>query len=352
MYHARRALFGAILAIVGIAVSGETALGQARSRIEMSRPGKISRPGQNTSVDTFRRYSYGTGGLRGASGGASANVLSRSMNQSSSSVQRSYTRNPGSRGVGSSISSGLESGSSSVQRYAAPGPTIEDFSRAEYKGVMAGRKDDALGAAFAYLDSFDRSTADELLNTGSEPITTLVPDGDSRYAQYMKKAEQALKEGEYHEALGQYKMAHVIGQTDPESLLGMAHAHLATSGGISYSSAAYYLSQALNYFPELPLVQLRPRAFFGDSEHYAEIITQLRRRLDRNPRDIDALLCLAYLRWFEGESETAIRSLQTAVRYGSDAEMKEAAEMFMEGIRRVESADASESAQASEVSSP
>lgn len=350
MHFARQtSCFLVTVALVLTASSG-TLRAQARSRIEMNRPGNLSRPGGNTSVNAFQRYSYGLGGLRGASGGASSNVLSSQMSRSGFDIQRS-TQNRSRGGLGLSTNVQPEgSSASSVQRYSVPGAVIRDFGGPGSDGAITGRGrgQEALGAAFAYLDTFGTSEDDELIKTGSEPITSLAPEGDSIYARYMQQAEQAVQDGDYHEAIAQYKLAQLIGRTDPESFLGLAHAHMAMSGGISYSSAAYYLSQALKYFPELPLVQLRPRSFFGDADRYAEIIAQLRRRLDRNPRDTDALVCLAYLRWFEGESAIAKRSLETAVRYSADEDLKEAAEGFLEGIDRLERGQTGETATASE----
>lgn len=345
MHFARQITLVSLTTFAVIAASSGDLHAQARSSVEMSRPGDMTRPGEGSSVHTFQRHSYGLGGLRGASGGASSNVLSRSMSPGSSITSRTTDRH--SRNSTGSFTNQPTGGAgmSSVQRYSAPNTIIRDFGGSS--DIPDARRQQPLGAAYAYLEAFG-SKDEDLLQIGSEPITSLAPEGDSLYARYMREAENAMAEGQYHEAASQYKLARVIGRTDPESLLGLSHAHMATAGGISYASAAYYLSQAINYFPELPLVELRPRELFGDAELYAEVVGSLRARLERNPRDGDALLCLAYLRWFEGETIVARDSLETAIRYSPDEKLKEAAEVFLEGIQRVEDGDVSETAETAE----
>jgi hypothetical protein len=332
MSFARRAIILAVTAAVAVLAGVDRAGAQARPRQRIGRVGELSRPGTSSSVGKFQRYSYGLGGLRGARGGASTNVLSRQMTRSGSRIQRSSGAG---LPTGPNLPSSPGVGPSAVRRYSVPSATIKNLGGTG--SALSLSEQDSLGAAFAYLDTLSRGADEELLKAQSGPITSLVPETDSAYADYMREAEEDLRNGRYHDAIGNYKLANHIGRTDPESFLGMAHARIGLSGGHSYSTAAYNLAQALKYFPELPMVSLRPRAFFPSENEYAKVVTQVRQRLDRNPRNAEAQFVLAYLRWFDGDAEAAVEALDMAARHSSKPDFLEAVETFRDGIDRVRS---------------
>jgi hypothetical protein len=88
----------------------------------------------------------------------------------------------------------------------------------------------------------------------------------------------------------------------------MAHATFAMSRG-SYVSASYYVRQALKYFPELPVVPLQPKAFFGQPAEYVNKLTLLEQHVRERPNDAEARFLLGYFRWFEGDSQAAQEAL-------------------------------------------
>ncbi len=335
MHKARRATLAVAATLAAIGAWPLVLNAQTRSDVDLSGVGSISQPGTSSGIRDFQRYSSGVGGLRDSAGGASSNLLSRDTTRSGFEIQRTSPSDyPDALGL-SSPEAPEGPSMSSVQRYTPTDSALSDFG--DVNGGPAGIGQDALGAAFTYLRGFDRGDQDHTLQAGPEPITSLVPDSDGAYARYMRQAEEALREGRHHDAMSDYRMAHQLGRTAPESYLGMAHTRLAMSSGISYSSAAYNLAQALRYFPELPLVPLRPAEFFEDETRYAEIVSDLQMALDRDQHNVEAMLCLAYLRWFETDATAATRLLDNAARHGdeADSDLMEAVDTFREGIRRV-----------------
>ena len=163
-----------------------------------------------------------------------------------------------------------------------------------------------------------------------------MPSQPSDYRDQMLAGDQAFRTDNYHRAYGHFEIANYLGDHDPESYLCMLHAQFALSS-YSYARASYFLQKALEHMPELPTVHLRPRGFYGSLGKYAEHLVSLQEHIARNPQDDEALLLLAYFRWFgrtqdtEATREALSRSLAASLG-SNDTRMVEAVQTFWDGM--------------------
>jgi hypothetical protein len=201
--------------------------------------------------------------------------------------------------------------------------------------ALAGQDDTVFGAARAYVKALEEA-ASSLLKDSAGPITTLVPAAEGTYRDFMLKGDRAFRTDNYQEAYANFEITNDIGNHDPESFICLLHAQFALSRH-SYAKAAYFLEQALKFMPELPVANLRPRGFYGNVNRYAEHLVALEEHVERDPTDGEALLVLAYFRWFgEAQDVAATRkalasSLAAALRK-KDTYLVDAAETFWDGM--------------------
>ena len=123
----------------------------------------------------------------------------------------------------------------------------------------------------------------------------------------MHKGEEQLKAGSFSSAYNNFKLASDMVGRSPEPYLNMAHAKFGMNG---YGMTAYYIRRALVSMPSLPQIPLRPKRFYSNVAVFGDMVIRLETYLDSNPDDGDALLILAYLRWFADNPDIpAVRSL-------------------------------------------
>ncbi|MCD6303442.1 MAG: hypothetical protein J7M21_00590 [Planctomycetes bacterium] len=368
----RITIAGRLMTAAAVALVAAPAGAQSRNAVGLSTP-KLRRIGQGTSVYLFNEYSYGLGALkRGGSNrygqGALRSNISRvnrfSLNRINPSMPPTglpgsirtgnlmIRRNPSGLGVASGTTvggSGLGITSPitanpipppaatgralSGEPMANVGMTVRDNT--SIGTVLAQQDDTAFGAARAYLRALEEAST-SILRDQSAPITTLVPKPPSQYRDYMLKGDRAFRAGNYHTAYLNFEIANDIGDRDPESFICLAQTQFALSH-YSYAKACYFLEQALKAMPELPLANLRPRGFFGNSNMYAEHLVALEDHIRRNPGDGEALLMLAYFRWFDDvrDVEATRRALARALAAGlrnNDTHLVEAVETFWDGM--------------------
>lgn len=326
------------------------ACGQARSTVSMNSVGRLRRIGENTSGYTFGQYSYGIGSLR-SGGGAPSGVLSGSLSRGSFSLRRSPALGLSSALRSNISSSGLGGSRRSRRAAANAGIKIAPASTGSrlygatglkmVLGAVAGKTRPmnpsvaaSLGAVDGYLSSLAASpTPGAALTGGTRSITSFVPAEKSIFADFIASGERAFRAGNFGEAFDRFQLAGYIASRAPETLLSMAQAKIAVSR-FSYSSASHYLKEALKYFPELPLAPLKPRGFYGKEVTYVEHLIRLEEYLDNNPYDADAALCMAYLRWFDGDADATRAALSKALGTAiasHDAGMIEAVNIFWDG---------------------
>ncbi len=280
---------------------------------------KIGRGGSYT----FTTYSFGVGSLQTGTSGTTG-VLSSKINSGANFSIARPGGGGGARGViGSSPTlaaprEGIRSGGSVPKAVANIGGEAP---------IKAPSRFSAASGANLLLAT---NSENPLQNAqGDEPITTLVPDEPSTYQKYLMAGEQRFRAGNYTKAFYEFQSANYIGRNDPESLLSMANAQFAME---HFSSATNYLKKALKYFPELPILPLRLRDFYNSPDDYAACINALLEYLKDNPDDSDALLLLAYYRWFNEEYASAKTLLEQAEQCGPSQDTFEAIEIFRRGM--------------------
>lgn len=305
--------------------------GQVRGASRAQSVGYIEGLGRSAASRTFRSYSYGAGSLAKPTPGPGGNILSRSLSGAGSrAIRRSSS-------PGGSFRAPVAAGVSSSVRLYKPTGFASGIGRSYGTGALRAKQSQAITAAGAYLASFEPVPVTELL-ASDKPITSFAPDQDSAYTTYIANGERAFKQGDFEEAYRQFKLANYIAGRDPESLLAMTHATFAKST-FGYSEAALYLRWALKYLPELPLVPLKPRAFYGQSPEgvarYVSRVSRLADHLEQSPFDLDGQLLLAYLRWFDGEPQSAVRILKKAAgqaQKDKNDESLEAIRIFLDAV--------------------
>ncbi|MCP4376798.1 MAG: hypothetical protein GY794_11560, partial [bacterium] len=172
--------------------------------------------------------------------------------------------------------------------------------------------------------------SDESIKT-IKTIKTLVPDQPGQYRDKMQRGEEFLRASSFAAAYDQFKVAADIAYRSPEALLNLAHASFASSG---YRMTAFYIRRALACMPELPGVPLRPKSFYENIGVYGDMVIRLETYLDENPGDGDALLILAYFRWFDDVPDIpVVRSvLKRALAVAKSEERIEAIHIFWDAM--------------------
>lgn len=193
----------------------------------------------------------------------------------------------------------------------------------------------AFGLARAFVLELEKASS-SLLQQRGRPITSLVPKNDSLYRKYMAQGDRSFRQGNYREAYTNFQIANDLGNHDPESYVCLLHTEFALSA-YSYAKACYFLEQAMRYMPELPLANLRPRGFYDNEAKYAQQLIALVDHIAKRPSDHEAVLLLAYFRWFEDKRDTDATRKLLAKALAAGLEKKDpllidAVETFWRGI--------------------
>ncbi len=193
----------------------------------------------------------------------------------------------------------------------------------------------AFGIARAFVLELEEASSSFLQQKG-QPITSLVPKNEGLYRRYMVRGDRAFRQGNYREAYAGFQIANDLGGHDPESYVCLVHTEFALSA-YSYAKACYFLEQALRYMPELPLANIRPRGFYDNEAKYAQQLVALVDHTEKRPSDHEAILLLAYFRWFEDKRDVAgtQKLLSEALAAGlakKDPLLIDAVETFWRGI--------------------
>ena len=323
---------------------------QARSSVRFQTVGRLGKIGDSAAGRNFQSHSYGLGSLQSPSGGVGGSVLRSNISSPNFSLRRSLGRSSP-NAIGTGIAPARASGrriSAAGGGLAAPGRLIAPASRGGriYKPLAASggvpltsgklrlaRDASTFAAAQAYMDLIAKPPSESLAES-TTPITSLVPEGESTYRTHLSAGEEAFRAGDFTEALDQFKLAGYIAPRAPETLLSKSHARFALSR-LSYALAAFQLRLALRYLPELPLLPLRPKAFYGNAATYATHLRRLNDHLNKEPHDADGHLLMAYFLWFDDQADQAAEALAKAkatAAESKDKDVREAVEIFRAGM--------------------
>ena len=318
--------------ILGVIVlcSG-TVSGQVRTRYQWRTPGHFN--GLRDIGGDLGTYGAGVGGLRRTSP-----VGSQSLLRSSISKAASYDlKRTAGAGGGASGLAALARKSTAPLSYKAV--------RSNLAMPGLGTKAPRLGGGLVKPRATDVKLAGDeargkTIAAGQERVIhSLVPVEPSDFQERMARGEMFFRSGRYHGATETFHIANAVARFSPESHLSMVHARFALA---EYHQASYHLQRALEYFPELPLVQLELRKFYGEEHEkdFDEHYEHLRKSAQLKHADVDELLVLAYVQCFDGKAEEAVVSLRRAYArsFEGDADevstsaAKEAIEVFWDGM--------------------
>ncbi len=147
----------------------------------------------------------------------------------------------------------------------------------------------------------------------------------------MQKGEIAFRHGDFREAVFQFNLANTISINSPESLLSLMHTYFATSHGI-YSLPSFYLQETLERFPELALIHVHPKAFYGKGADYIRDIVRLENYVKKYPKNPTGQFLLGYIRWRDGDVKAARKALAAALQYSRNQELTEAINILWDGM--------------------
>jgi len=330
---------------------GGLAMGQVRgSSGSLSTPGGLASVGTGQNHD-FRMSSGGVGGLQTTGGGYQSQGVLRSSMSSTSRLGLGLRSSIGSSGISSTAfrsnidgsygglisrssggggvvgSTALEAVSKGVTLTGAAGFALDSAGGKGMAGAILGQET-SLTAARGFIASVGESSS---LHKSDESIKTLVPDQPGQYRDMMQKGEELLRAGNFISAYEQFKVASDVVGRSPEPFLNMAHARFGAGG---YGMTAFYLRGALTRMPQLPLVPLRPKGFYENVAVFGDLIIRLETYLDENRDNGDALLILAYFRWFADTPDVpAVRSaLEKALAVSESEGRTEAIHIFWDAI--------------------
>jgi len=212
---------------------------------------------------------------------------------------------------------------------------INDAGGSGIGSVLAESGPTAFRLARTFVQELEKASS-SLLKERGQPITSLVPKENGIYRNYMSRGDRALRQGNFREAYASFQIANDLGDHDPESYVCLVHTEFALAS-YSYAKACYFLEQALRYMPELPLTNLRPRGFYDNEARYAQQLVALVDHTAKYPSDDEAILLLAYFRWFEKKRDVAgtRKLLAKALAAGlekRDPRLINAVETFWRGI--------------------
>jgi len=175
----------------------------------------------------------------------------------------------------------------------------------------------ALTGMSLYLEAMGHSS--HLSAEEDKPISTLVPTEPSLFQRRMKKGDEAFRAGRYLKAETAFDIALVFARQVPETHLSLVHANFALG---RYHTAAQHLRRALELLPELPLVRLKVRRFYGEEQDFEGHVKRLKERAEALAEDPDCRLLLAYFSYFDGKDSEATEALRSAFglsrRFGDD----------------------------------
>lgn len=167
-------------------------------------------------------------------------------------------------------------------------------------------------SGLAYAAVFGSARTTEKKN-GDNAITSLEPKhgGSRRYRQLIHEGEEAFRQEDYRQAAQAFEIAREISSDSSESLLSLMHVHFATARN-EYNMPALYLQRVLRDVPELPLISVHPRDFYGNVGTFVKDMLRMEDYLKTKPNDANAQFVMAYMKWREEKPDQAVAALRKA----------------------------------------
>jgi len=111
------------------------------------------------------------------------------------------------------------------------------------------------------------------------PHKTFASFSEDKFNQYLRAAEQYLKQGKYYRAADAYTLASVYKPNDPLAYAGKSHALFASG---EYMSSALFLSRALEIFPEYAQFKIDIEAMVGDRDKLETRVADVEEWLEKS----------------------------------------------------------------------
>ena len=171
--------------------------------------------------------------------------------------------------------------------------------------LQPGEIEDAnVGGFRSSLSKIDTETAKAI----TEVHKTFAAQSKDRFNYYMKSAEEFLKQGKYYRAADAYTLASIYKPDDPLAYAGRSHALFASG---EYMSSAYYLTMAINMFPQYVEFKIDLNAMIPDKDRLESRIADIKQWIDRTGSPELSFL-LAYIYHQLGKDNEAAAAIDTA----------------------------------------
>jgi tetratricopeptide (TPR) repeat protein len=154
------------------------------------------------------------------------------------------------------------------------------------------------------------------LSTVSKETATAMKDihksfaieANDKFNYYMKSAEDFLKQGKYYRAADSYTLASIYKPSDPLAYAGRSHALFASG---EYMSSAYFLTMAINMFPQYVNFKIDLNAMIPDKDRLESRIADIKTWIEKtNSPELNFLL--AYIYYQLGNQDLATKAIDTA----------------------------------------
>jgi tetratricopeptide (TPR) repeat protein len=133
-------------------------------------------------------------------------------------------------------------------------------------------------------------------------------EANDKFNYYMKSAEDFLKQGKYYRAADAYTLASIYKPSDPLAYAGRSHALFASG---EYMSSAYFLTMAINMFPQYVNFKIDLNAMIPDKDRLESRIADVKVWIERtNSPELNFLL--AYVYYQLGKTDLAAKAIGTA----------------------------------------
>jgi tetratricopeptide (TPR) repeat protein len=139
--------------------------------------------------------------------------------------------------------------------------------------------------------------------------TTFATKATDRFNELMKAAEAYIKQKQYYKAADAYSLAAVYQPGNPLPYAGKAHALF---GAGEYMSSAYFLSRAIEIFPDYTRFKIDLPAIFGDKDLLEKRIADIKEWQERT-QSPELQFLLAYIYLETGQLEMAQRMTNGAL---------------------------------------
>jgi hypothetical protein len=316
-----------LVSVVAIALWPVLICAQSRSRYQWKTP-NVSRI--STVGGGFSSHSSGIGGLRKPGAGMPTGILKSSL-VSNYNISRGGAAKTGVLGTAlPKLSGSIKGRSYGTTKIKLARPSRNMGLPKTTEGIKGVATSSGGRSELASKIGRQPTTSSTTKPKKIKPVSSFVPSEPSRYQKYMKQGDQAFRTERFIESSEAFDVASAMGRYLPESHLSLVHAHFALG---RYYSAAYHLRRTLKYFPDLPMVSLRVRLFYGRTETFVKHVDKLRREIKESGDNADLSLLLGYVRYFDGAEADAAKVLRRAWNAGKDDQATiKAIETFWSGM--------------------